>query len=239
MAAGSSLAWRPATSLIVPALNEAACLGPLLAELPAGLVDEIIVVDNGSTDDTAGVARAGGAQVVVEPQRGYGAACRAGARAARGDVLVFMDGDGSFVPAECAVLVAPVVSGQADLVLGTRMRRPLPSGAMPPHQQWGNRVVAGLLRTLYGVQVTDLGPYRAIRRDLLQALEMREMTYGWPVEMMIKTARRGGVLAEIPVTYRPRTAGVSKVGGSAKGTVLATWRILRITFRYAGDRQHA
>ena len=230
---------RCTVSLIVPALNEAACLGPLLAEMPHGVVGEIIVVDNGSTDDTAAVARAAGALVVVEPRQGYGAACHAGVAAASGDILVFMDGDGSFVPAECAALVAPIAAGAADLVLGTRMQGRLAPGAMPPHQRWGNRVVAGLLRRLYGVQVTDLGPYRAIRRDLLHALEMQEMTYGWPVEMMVKTARRGGVLVEVPVTYRPRFAGVSKVGGSVKGTVLATYRIFRVTFRYAGDGQNA
>ncbi|MFN8467121.1 MAG: glycosyltransferase family 2 protein [Caldilineaceae bacterium] len=236
MAAAAAGERGPAISLIIPALNEAACLGPLLAEVPPDLAGEIIVVDNGSTDDTAAVARAAGAQVMVEPRRGYGAACRAGAMAARGDILVFMDGDGSFVPAECAALAAPLAAGRADLVLGTRMQRPLAPGAMPPHQRWGNQVVAGLLRMLYGVQVTDLGPYRAIRRELLVALAMQEMTYGWPVEMMVKTAQRGGVLAEVPVSYRPRTAGVSKVGGSVKGTVLATYRILRVTFRYAGNR---
>lgn len=224
---------RPRISLIVPALNEAQSLGPLLAATPPGLVDEIIVVDNGSTDGTAEVARAAGARAVVEPQRGYGAACRAGMLAAKGDILVFMDGDGSFAAAECAALVAPIAAGAADLVLGTRMQGGLAAGAMPPHQRWGNRLVAGLLRLLYGVHLTDLGPYRAIRRDLLLALEMQEMTYGWPVEMMIKSAQRGGVLVETPVTCRPRSAGVSKVGGNLKGTLLATWRILRVTFRYA------
>jgi glycosyltransferase involved in cell wall biosynthesis len=232
MAPGSER--RSSVSLIVPALNEAACLGPLLAEAPPGLVDEILVVDNGSTDDTAAVAQAAGALVVVEPRRGYGAACAAGVAASSGDILVFMDGDGSFVPSECAALIAPIAGGTADLALGTRMAGGLAPGAMPPHQLWGNRLVAGLLRTLYAVHVTDLGPFRAIRRSVLSGLQMQEMTYGWPVEMMVKTARSGGVIVEMPVTYRPRLAGVSKVGGSARGTILATERIFRVTFRYAG-----
>jgi glycosyltransferase involved in cell wall biosynthesis len=221
-------------TLIIPALNEAACIGPLLAELPAGLAQQVLVVDNGSTDDTAGAARRAGAQVIGESRRGYGAACAAGVAAATGDVLVFMDGDGSFVPGELERLVAPIAQGAADLTLGSRLRGGMAPGAMPPHQHFGNWLVARLMYLLYGVPLTDLGPFRAVRRDLLAVLDMREHTYGWPVEMIVKAARHRARIVELPVSYRPRMAGRSKVGGTVQGTVLATYRILRTTLRYAG-----
>lgn len=228
------LPTAPATvSLIIPALNEADCIGPLLAELPAGLVQEVIVVDNGSTDATAAVARSAGARVVVEPRRGYGYACAAGAAAATGEAIVFMDGDGSFVPGELAQLVAPIRAGQADLVLGTRMANPMARHAMPPHQFYGNKLIAALIRLLYDVPMTDLGPYRAIRTGLLAQLEMQECTYGWPIEMLVKAARRKERIVELPVTFRARYAGQSKVAGTVRGTVLATIRIFQVTFRYA------
>jgi|SRR5579859_3856298 len=220
-------------SLIIPALNEAACLGPLLNELPPGLVEQVLVVDNGSTDDTAGVARRAGAQVSVEPRRGYGYACAAGVAASTGEILAFMDGDGSFVPAELGTLVDPIRSGTADLVLGTRMRGGMTPGAMPPHQQAGNLLIARLVHRLYGLQLTDLGPFRAVRRDLLLALQMREHTYGWPIEMIVKAARQRARIIEVPVQYRPRLAGQSKVGGTLRGTLLAGYRIMRTTLRYA------
>lgn len=220
-------------SLIIPALNEAECIPPLLAEIPAGMAQEVIVVDNGSDDGTGNAAAAGGALVVAERRRGYGYACAAGVAASCGDVLVFMDGDGSFIPGEAWTLLAPIQNGQADFVLGSRMLGGMTPGAMPPHQLYGNKLVARLLRLLYGLRLTDLGPFRAIRRDLLLALEMRERTYGWPVEMMVKAARRRARIVESPVSYRPRFAGQSKVGGTARGTLLATQRILRVTFRYA------
>ena len=220
-------------SLIIPALNEADCLAPLLAEVPRGVAHEVIVVDNGSTDDTAGVARRCGARVVLEPRRGYGHACAAGMAAASGEVLAFMDGDGSFVPTELAMLLAPLQSNDADMVVGSRMRGGMTAGAMPPHQVVGNRLIAWLMHRLYGLALTDLGPFRAIRRDLLGALNLQELTYGWPVEMLVKAARHHARIVEIPVSYRARFAGQSKVGGTVRGTVLATYRILRTTFRYA------
>lgn len=220
-------------SLIIPALNEAECIGPLLAELPVGLAQQVIVVDNGSTDGTGEVAAAAGAQVVYEPRRGYGFACAAGVAAADGDILAFMDGDGSFKPAELESLLLPVANDSADLVLGSRMLGGLAPGSMPPHQLFGNKLVARLLRTIYGLELTDLGPFRAIRRDLLLALEMQEQTYGWPVEMMVKAARRRAAIVERSVTYRPRLAGKSKVGGTLRGTLLATYRIFQVTLRHA------
>lgn len=223
---------RPTVSLIIPALNEADCLPSLLQEVPHALLHETIVVDNGSTDGTAAVARAAGAQVVSEVRRGYGYACAAGVAAATGNILVFMDGDGSFVPTELPRLVEPLAAGRADLVLGTRLRGGMSAGAMPPHQRFGNQLVAWLVRRFYGVELTDLGPFRAIHRELLEQLQMQECTYGWPIEMMVKTARRHARLLEVPVTYRPRLAGQSKVGGTVRGTVLATYKILRVTFRY-------
>jgi glycosyltransferase involved in cell wall biosynthesis len=220
-------------SLIIPALNEADCIAPLLAELPLGLVDEVIVVDNGSTDATGAVAERAGAKVVREPQRGYGYACAAGCAVATGDLLAFMDGDGSFVPGELTTLLAPIHAGRADLSLGTRMQGGMAPGAMPPHQRFGNQLVARLVRLLYGVPLTDLGPFRVIKRDLLLDLHMRERTYGWPIEMIVKAARTKARIVEVPVTYRPRFAGQSKVGGTVRGTLLATYRILRTTFWYA------
>jgi glycosyltransferase involved in cell wall biosynthesis len=224
---------RLRASVIIPALNEADCLGPLLAELPPACAQQVIVVDNGSTDGTAAVARAAGAQVVSEPRRGYGYACAAGAAAADGDVLVFMDGDGSFIPGDLTALQAPLESEQADLVLGARRLERLPAGVMPLHQRIGNQLIAGLLTRLYGIHLTDLGPFRAIRRERLRALEMHERTYGWPVEMMVKAARRRLRIVEVPVAYRPRLAGRSKVGGTLGGTILTTYRIFRVLVRYA------
>lgn len=218
-------------SLIIPALNEADCLPSLLVEVPASLIHDVIVVDNGSTDKTAEVARMAGALVIDEPRRGYGFACAAGAAVAEGDVLVFMDGDGSFAPGELPDLLAPLLRAEADLVLGSRMRR---NGVvMPKHQRFGNLLFAWLLRRRFGLTLTDLGPYRAIRRELLLQLNMRERTYGWPLEMIIKTARLHNSIVEVPVTYRPRFAGQSKVGGTLRGSIFTAYRFFLLTLRYA------
>jgi glycosyltransferase involved in cell wall biosynthesis len=220
-------------SLIIPALNEAESLGALLVEVTAQLVDQLIVVDNGSTDQTAQVARQAGAQVVSEPRRGYGFACAAGAANATGSVLAFMDGDGSFFPAELPILLAPLQQGQADLALGSRsLNISLPT-PMPPHQRLGNRLFTWLLRQRFGLELTDLGPFRAIRRELLLGLEMREFTYGWPLEMIIKTARHHLPIVEVPITYRPRFAGQSKVSGTLRGTLLTAFRYSRVMLRYS------
>lgn len=221
-------------AVIIPALNEAGNIAGLVAELRAVVTAEIIVVDNDSTDDTAAVAAAAGARVVTEPRRGYGYACAAGVAAAHGaDLLAFMDGDGSFLPAELPALLAPLRAGRADLVLGSRPLGHIAPGAMPPQQRFGNWLAAGLMRLLYRMDVTDLGPYRAIRRDLLERLVMCEMTYGWPTEMMVKTARRGARIVEVPVSFHPRRSGKSKVSGTLRGTLLAARYILGVTLRYA------
>jgi glycosyltransferase involved in cell wall biosynthesis len=221
-------------AVIIPALNEAGNIGRLVEEVAAVASVRILVVDNGSTDGTGQVAQRAGAEVVHEQRRGYGFACAAGVAAARdADLLAFLDGDFSFLPGELPVVLGPLLAGQADLVLGSRMRGQIAPGAMPPHQLFGNWLVAGLMRLLYGLPLTDLSPYRAIRADLLAQLDLREMTYGWPTEMMVKAARQGARLIEVPVSYYPRHAGRSKVSGTVRGTLLATWYILGVTLRYA------
>lgn len=222
--------------MIIPARDEEIPLPGVIAEMPVGMVDQVIVVDNGSADRTADVARQAGAAVVSEPRAGYGYACAAGVREARergAEVLVFLDADGSFDPTQLADLLAPIGAGQADLVLGSRPAGGMEPGAMPVHARFGNWLVARLMGLLYGLRVTDLGPFRAIRGDLLGELGMREMTYGWPTEMMVKAARRGARVAEIPVRYRVRRGGRSKVSRTVRGTVLATYFILWVTLRYA------
>jgi glycosyltransferase involved in cell wall biosynthesis len=231
----------PAIVVIIPALNEAGNIRQLVEEVRRTLPAHVIVADNGSTDDTAAQATAGGALVVHEPRRGYGYACAAGVRHAGvqqaaevgPEVLAFLDGDYSFLPSELPLLVAPLFAGQADLVLGSRTLGRMDPGAMPPQQRFGNWLTARLLRLLYGLQVTDLGPYRAIRADLLARLDMNEMTYGWPTEMLVKAARLHARIVEVPVSYHVRRSGRSKVSGTVRGTVLAARYILGVTIRYA------
>jgi glycosyltransferase involved in cell wall biosynthesis len=188
------------------------------------------VVDNGSTDDTADVARRSGATVAHEARRGYGFACLSGViEAAQADLLVFLDGDFSYLPAEIPRLLEPVLRGQADLVLGSRALGHVAPGAMPPQQRFGNWLAARLMRLLYDLPVTDLGPLRAVQRELVLSLDMRDMTYGWPTEMMVKAARLGARILEVPVGYHPRRAGRSKVSGTLRGVVLAGYHILKVT----------
>ena len=220
-------------SVVIPALNEAESIAAVVREMPWGLILECIVVDNGSTDSTAAVAEAAGAKVVAAPQRGYGRACAAGAAAALGDILVFMDGDGSDVPAEMGNLLAPIVAGESDFVIGSRMRGTREPGSMLFSQIFAGWLAGILLRVLYRVSYTDMGPFRAITREALSRLQMREQTYGWNLEMQMRAAQCGLRIQEVPVNYRKRAAGESKVAGSFSGSVRAAIRITQTLFRVA------
>jgi glycosyltransferase involved in cell wall biosynthesis len=226
------------TSVIIPALNEEASLGFVLAELPWATLHQVIVVDNGSQDRTADVAAAGGAVVVHEPRRGYGSACMAGVQAAAAaDILVFLDADGSFDATDIPRLVNPIEAGEAELVLGSRLRGAREPGAMPLHGLVGNWLVARIIRHLAHMPLTDLGPFRAITRRTMDHLQMEEYTYGWPSEMIVKAVQLGVPVREIPVRYRRRRAGASKVSGTWRGTLGATYRIFRVTYKYARHRR--
>jgi glycosyltransferase involved in cell wall biosynthesis len=220
-------------TVIIPALNEEESIGQVLAGIPADVVDEILVVDSGSSDGTVAVAQAEGARVVHEPRRGYGRACAAGVRAASGDIVLFLDADGADDPSQIPDLLASMLGGRADMVLGSRLAGKIAPGAMPWHQRFGNQLAAWLIRRLYGLPLTDLSPFRAVDRELLLGLEMEEMSYGWPTEMIVKASRRGWHVVEIPVRYRPRMGGRSKISGTVRGTALATYYILRTIFRHA------
>ena len=218
---------------IIPALDEEAAIGGVVQAVPRDLVQEVIVVDNGSRDRTAAMAHAAGATVIPEQQRGYGAACLAGARAARqADILVFLDGDGSDDPAEIHHVLQPILAGQADVVLGSRVAGQGDQSGLTPQQRVGNFVVTALVRLLYGLTLTDIGPFRAITCTTFQALGMEHKTYGWPVEMVVKAAKKGCRVKEIPVSCHKRL-GRSKVAGTVKGSMLAGYHLLRTTLRYA------
>ena len=219
--------------VIIPALNEAGNIGDLVREVKAQSIDKVIVVDNNSTDNTAQVALEAGALVIQEPRRGYGYACAAGVAASTANVLVFIDGDFSFLPNEMSRLIEPITKNQADLVLGARVRGHIEPGAMPFQQRFGNALIAWLMRGLYHLSLSDLGPYRAIRRDFVLALAMEELTYGWPAEMIIKAAKQHARIIEVPVSFRPRRVGQSKVSGTLGGTFLAGYRLLKVTFQHA------
>jgi glycosyltransferase involved in cell wall biosynthesis len=217
-------------SVIIPTHNEAQAIERVLADLPADLTTEVIVVDSKSNDGTPEIAARMGARVVQEPRRGYGRACLTGLAAANSpDVVVFLDGDYSDRPAELPILLAPITEGRADITLGARQQRSV--GALPWHQVFGNRLAAGLIRLLYGLDISDLGPFRAGRADVLRALALEETTYGWAVEMILKGALAGFRVVEVPVSYYQRI-GKSKISGTLKGTVGAGWFILSLIVRY-------
>ncbi len=220
---------------VIPALNEAPSIARVvkgLREQPLLATGGIVVVDNGSTDGTGEIARRAGARVVREERRGYGYACLAGVLAARdAEVIVLLDGDAADDPGDLPRVLGPLLAGEADLVVGSRTSGSRARGSMTWQQIFGNRLTAFLMRAVYGVRVSDVGPFRAIRRDDLLALEMREMTYGWPSEMIVKSARAGYRYREVPVRYH-RRVGVSKVGGTLVGSLKVGWRIISTVLRY-------
>jgi len=219
-------------SVIIPTHNEAQSIGRVLADLPADIVTEVLVVDSSSTDGTPEIASKMGARVVQEPRRGYGRACLTGLATANSpDVVVFLDGDYSDRPDELPLLLAPIIEGRADITLGSRLHGRRSAGALPWHQAFGNRFAASLIRLLYGVKISDLGPFRAARADVLRRLDLQENTYGWAVEIILKGTLRGFRIVEVPVSYYPRI-GKSKISGTLKGTIGAAWFILSLIVRY-------
>ena len=226
-------------SVIIAALNEEAAIGKVIDAVPKDLANEIVVVDNGSKDRTAEVASAAGARVVKEPIPGYGRAFRAGLRSISPEceIVVFLDGDGSDCPERMDRLVKPIIEGTADFVIGSRTRGSRERGSMNFHQVIAGYMIGFMLRILYGVRSTDMGPFRAIRRDTLDRLNLREETYGWPLEMQMRAARARVRTMEVPVDYRRRAGGHSKIAGTVRGSVLAATRIL-VTFARLAIQRH-
>jgi glycosyltransferase involved in cell wall biosynthesis len=230
---------KPYISVIIAALNEEDAIGKVIDSVPKDLADEIVVVDNGSKDRTAEVATAAGARVVKEPIPGYGRAFRAGLRSISPEceIVVFLDGDGSDCPEMMDRLVQPIMEGTADFVIGSRTRGKREPASMNFHQVIAGYMIGFMLRILYGVRSTDMGPFRAIRRDTLARLNLREETYGWPLEMQMRAARARVRTMEVPVNYRRRAGGHSKIAGTVRGSVLAASRIL-ITFARISIQRH-
>ncbi len=218
--------------VVIPALNEEQAIGYVIGDIPSW-VDDIVVADNGSHDCTAAAARAAGARVVVEHERGYGAACQAGISALRGpDIIVFLDGDYSDRPQEMAALVDPIASGRSDFVVGSRVRGERERGALTPQQRFGNWLACRLIGRLCGTTCSDLGPFRAIRADALRSLDVKDRAFGWTVEMQLKAAETGLRYLEVPVSYRTRI-GASKISGTLRGSLLAGVTILSVIARTA------
>jgi hypothetical protein len=232
---GARARVRLKVSVIIPALNEAEVIGALVARIPGELVDDIIVVDNGSNDETALEAAKAGARVVPETRRGYGWACWAGVNAlgSTADVAVFFDGDGSQRPEELSRVLEPLAADRADLVLGVRS----PGGNHPLHATMGTRIIAGLISWRYGTRITDVPPFRAIRVPLLRRLGMRDRAFGWPVEMVVKVAALRARIVEVPVSHESRLGGRSKVSGTLRGSLRATYGFLRAALRAGAEIQ--
>jgi glycosyltransferase involved in cell wall biosynthesis len=228
----------PFISVIIAALNEEEAITNVINSVPKDLTDEIVVVDNGSKDRTAQIATAAGAQVVYEPVTGYGRAFRTGLRSisSKCDIVVFLDGDGSDCPEMMDRLVTPIIEGKADFVIGSRTRGHREAGSMNFHQVLAGYMIGMILRILYGVHSTDMGPFRAIRRGTLDNLNLHEETYGWPLEMQMRAARAHVRTLEVPVDYRRRAGGHSKIAGTVRGSVLAAARILITLARIAIQR---
>jgi glycosyltransferase involved in cell wall biosynthesis len=226
-------------SVVIPTHNEARSIGRVLADLPADIVTEVLVVDSNSTDGTPEIASKLGARVLNEPRRGYGRACLTGlAGASSPDVVVFLDGDYSDRPDELPLLLAPIIDGRADITLGSRLGKQNVQGALPWHAAFGNRLAAGLIRFLYGLRISDLGPFRAGRADVLRGIDLQENTYGWAVEIILKGALAGFRIVEVPVSYYPRI-GQSKISGTLRGTIGAAWFIFFLIVRYSFRRRVA
>ncbi len=227
-------------ALIIPALNEAECLPSLFDAIPLNLFRWILVADNGSTDETAAIAHRRGAIVVTELEKGYGAASLAAIAAlpAEAGIVVWIQADLSEDPADGWRLLAPIRDGTADLVIGSRTMGKLATGALLPHQRFGNLLACFLIRVFWKHAYSDLGPFRAIRRDALERIGMEDRNYGWTVEMQIKALQHGLRVVEIPVSYGKRLAGENKVSGNWKASIQAGWTILRTVFRYAVRVNH-
>jgi len=221
--------------VIIPAYNEEASIGSVIRDIPSGLVREVIVCNNASSDNTAEVAKAHAATVVMAPKRGYGSACLAGmahiaSKTDPPDVVVFLDGDYSDHPEEMTLLLDPIRNEGQELVIGSRALGDLQKGSMQPQQIFGNWLATTLIRLLYNYKFTDLGPFRSVTYDALKKIDMQDQDFGWTVEMQVKAAKMGLSCKEVPVSYRKRI-GVSKVSGTIKGTILAGHKILWTIFR--------
>jgi glycosyltransferase involved in cell wall biosynthesis len=217
------------TSLIIPALNEATVIGGLVRRAPKSLLNEVIVVDNGSNDETSAAATEAGARVIHEPRRGYGWACWAGLEAlkSKAEIVAFLDGDGSQRPEELSQVLAPILSGQADFVLGARQFL----GAHPWHAVAGTKLLAAVISWRYHQSIKDVGPFRAIRVDLLRRLGMQDRAFGWPIEMIVKAAKARARIAEVPVSHGPRLGGESKVSGTVRGSLRAGVTFLSVAVK--------